>query len=1355
MRKFFTILFLIGIASVRGQSPVDGFDPNANNMVRIVVLQPDGKILIGGDFTMLSPSGGASITRNRIARLNPDGTVDSAFNPNASAPVYTIAVQADGKILVGGHFDSIGGQSRHRIARLDPITGLADSFDPNAGNDVSAIVIQTDGKILLGGSFDTVSSLGRRRIARVDPSTGAPDSFDPSGDNDVEKILLQADGKILVGGRFDNIGGQPRRRIARLDPGTGLADSFDPNAGNDVLAMALQADGRICVGGRFNTMGGQTRHRICRLDPVTGLPDSLDPNSSNDVYDLAVQTDGKILVAGHFDNVGGQSHSRLARVDPNTGQADAFNPSASNDVSTIALQPDGKILIGGTFNNIDSATRNRIARLEIDGKLDQTINPGIVGMSVSATAVQSDGKVLIGGAFSTVLSVPRNNMARLNTDGSLDLVFNPSPNSDVNCIVVQPDGKILVGGIFTQIGGQQRNFIGRLDPTTGAADSFDPGPNDEVNTIVIQSDGNILLGGHFDAVGTLGRNFIARLDPLTGFPDSFDPAANGDVLSIALEPNGNVLAAGFFTAIGGQGRNHIARLDGTTGMAAPFDPNANDDVLSIVRQPNGKILVGGSFDHVGGQTRRFIARLDAITGAADAFDPQANGIVHSIALQADGKILAGGDFSGSNSIGGQARNFIARVDGTTGLADGFDPNADDLVNSVALGADGKVIAGGFFNSIGGYARSLLVRLTNDTAALQNILIMSNFLAWTRGGASPQFSSVSFEYSNDNVNYALLGQGTATGGSWTLAGLTLPSGQDIYIRARGRYRSGEENGSGSSGELVENAFLGGVSPSPTATSSPSPTATSSPNPSPTPPHTPTPSLTATATATFTPTVTATPTATFVPTSTPTITATATATVTPFATATATAMVTLTPTPTPFCLSITQSSVQTIVPGHSVSCNDGTAHSDNSYWRAFDMGIFTGGRQFNVTAVSFGVESANVSQPVIVRLYTTTNFPAGFPNSLTQIGSVVVTVNSNQNRTVVSAPLVTTVPAATSQLVMELYTPDGRSSGHLFFVGSNGDSESVPSYISAPDCGVTTPAGVAAIGAPEMHLVFNVLGCIEPSPTPAPGTVKNISTRLKEGTGDHAMIAGFIVQGDAPKRVLVRSTGPSLANFGISEPLADPQLELHHGADIIATNDDWQRTIIGGVITGDQVEDIQNSGLSPTDPLESVIIGTLSPGSYSAVVRGANGGIGVATAEVYDLDQAGGSILANLSTRGFVETGDNVMIGGFIITDGPKRVIIRAIGPSLAEIGVPEALSDPQLELHDGTSLIARNDDWETTQLGGIITADQVEEIQDSQLAPSDSAESAIIATLPSGTYTAVVRGVNNMTGNALVEVYALQ
>jgi hypothetical protein len=196
-----------------------------------------------------------------------------------------------------------------------------------------------------------------------------------------------------------------------------------------------------------------------------------------------------------------------------------------------------------------------------------------------------------------------------------------------------------------------------------------------------------------------------------------------------------------------------------------------------------------------------------------------------------------------------------------------------------------------------------------------------------------------------------------------------------------------------------------------------------------------------------------------------------------------------------------------------------------------------------------------------------------------------------------------------------------------------------------------------------------------------------------------------------------------------------------------NDNWQTTQIGGVITSDQVAEIQTSGLAPGDPLEPAIIATLLPGSYTAIVQGVNGGTGLGTAEVYDLDPTGVSLLANISTRGVVLTGDNIMIGGFIVVTQPTRVIVRAIGPSLTQFGVPGALTDPFLELHDSNgSTLESNDNWQTSAEAAELTA--------AGLAPTDPRESGIAATLPLGPYTAIVRGVDNSTGNALVEVYAL-
>jgi hypothetical protein len=307
------------------------------------------------------------------------------------------------------------------------------------------------------------------------------------------------------------------------------------------------------------------------------------------------------------------------------------------------------------------------------------------------------------------------------------------------------------------------------------------------------------------------------------------------------------------------------------------------------------------------------------------------------------------------------------------------------------------------------------------------------------------------------------------------------------------------------------------------------------------------------------------------------------------------------------------------------------------------------------------------------------------------------------------------------------------------------------------GVPQPPGIYGgpmSGAPNILPEFAGSGTVSVGPVSSLG---NISTRAFVQTGDNVMIGGFIVQGAEPKRVIIRAIGPELAQYGVPNVLANPTLELHDGTGaLIASNNNWVTTIIGGIITANQVQDIRNSGYAPGDPTESAIIADLPAGNYTAIVRGVNNTMGVALAEVYDLSPESDSVLGNVSTRAFVQTGDNVMIGGFIVQGAqPKRVIVRAIGPELAQHGVPNVLANPTLELHDGTgTLIASNNNWVTTIIGGIITSNQVQQIRDSGHAPTDPEESAIIATLPPGNYTAIVRGVNNTTGVGLVEVYDL-
>jgi hypothetical protein len=254
----------------------------------------------------------------------------------------------------------------------------------------------------------------------------------------------------------------------------------------------------------------------------------------------------------------------------------------------------------------------------------------------------------------------------------------------------------------------------------------------------------------------------------------------------------------------------------------------------------------------------------------------------------------------------------------------------------------------------------------------------------------------------------------------------------------------------------------------------------------------------------------------------------------------------------------------------------------------------------------------------------------------------------------------------------------------------------------------------------------------------------------GTGDDALIEGFIVQGSAgsTKKIMVRAIGPSLATFGITDALANPTLEIHDSSGAtVATNNDWRNTQQGGLITGDQSTEIAGSGAAPTNDLESAIIANLAPGSYTAVLRGVGNSIGTGVVDAYDLSGSSPARLANIATRGLVQAGDKLMIAGFIVQDAPVKAVIRAIGPSLTAFGITNALADTTLQLRDVNGAIVReNDNWKT---------DQKEELENTGLQPTDDLEAALVETIPPGQYTAQVRGKNDSSGIGVVQVYFLQ
>ncbi len=343
------------------------FNPDANGSVWIAALQPDGKMLLGGGFTTL---GGTA--RNRIARLNTDGTLESGFNPDANSDVFCVSMQVDGKVLLGGQFTGVSGLTRNRIARLNADGTLDTGFDPNANIYVYSVAMQTDGEVLLGGTFTTVGGTARNRIARLNGNGSLDAGFNPGADNWVLSVAVQADGKILFGGTFTTVGGTTRNRIARVEADGTLDTSFDPNANSTVYSVATQADGEILLGGAFSTVRGVGRTYIARVNADGTLDTSFNPSANNWVLDIAVQADGKILLGGDFTTVGGTARNRIARLNEDGTLDTSFNPDANERVLNVSARADGRILLGGDFTSVGGTVRNHVAQI-LNGPATQSL----------------------------------------------------------------------------------------------------------------------------------------------------------------------------------------------------------------------------------------------------------------------------------------------------------------------------------------------------------------------------------------------------------------------------------------------------------------------------------------------------------------------------------------------------------------------------------------------------------------------------------------------------------------------------------------------------------------------------------------------------------------------------------------------------------------------------------------------------------------------------------------------------------------------------------------------------------------------------------------------------------------------
>jgi uncharacterized delta-60 repeat protein len=747
-------LFCLTTHSALAQAPAGAvdlsFDAGSAIMqpVYAAAIQPDGKVVIGGDFTVVNGA-----TRNGVARLLANGATDLTFtNGLATLPDISygraLALQSDGKVLVGGGFY----YGIYGLLRLNPDGSRDTSFRLALQANVNSLALQPDGKVVAGGDF-LVS--GRSCLARVN-GDGTLDTTFLSGlsgaDSTVNAVALYTDGRVLIGGLFSSVNGLPRGGVARLGQDGTLDPTFSPTVNGAILSLVLQSDGKAIIAGNFTTVNGTTRNRIARLNPDGSLDGSFlsgptGPDAT--VSAVALQTDGKVVIGGAFGSINGVPKAGLARLNADGSLDNSYGPGSglSGNANCLALQPDGQVVAGGSFTAYNSVPRRNIARVTTTGAVDTSFSNGLAlfATSVSCLVTQTDGKILVNG-------VAIKGLGRLNSNGSPDSTFlslMAGANDSVNAMRIPQASRILAVGKFTTMNGSPCRALARLNYDGSLDSGFQQGiggSSGYLNCLELQTDGKILVGGVFDFFRGTGRTNLARLNA----DGSLDPqflnglaGVDGPVQSLALQRDGKILIGGSFSTVNGLARSGLARLNANGSVDSSFlngMTGVGGSVYAIAVQPDLKILIGGSFTSVNGTNAYHVARLSPDGSLDTNFNAGVISVgvagIRSLALQDDGCVIIAGELS---QIGNSPRNNIARLR-PDGSVDGFLPSpqgGDGPVLALTLLDSTRVLLGGGFGSLSSTPRSFVARVTYRQPAVPLESALNNFtLRWTNDVVAP-------------------------------------------------------------------------------------------------------------------------------------------------------------------------------------------------------------------------------------------------------------------------------------------------------------------------------------------------------------------------------------------------------------------------------------------------------------------------------------------------------------------------------------------------------------------------------------------------------------------------------------------